>query len=280
MTITLTIRREWRTLTKSEQTLFLNTVLKLMERSDNDHPSFYDLHAKLLGDNSQAIPAENIKKGGLIHGTPLFLPWYRYFLFLFEKQLQIVEPKLALPYWSFGLDANNPELAPVWGEEAFGGNGVGEDSAVLDGFFKNWQPLYPTPHHLRRSWSAGNAIDPFESPEVTHAQIIRARMYDELRKALEMRPAGIVRNNIGGDCLTMYAANDPLFYLFMANIDRLWFKWQLSSTAKSKAFDGLMPQNKQKVSLSDPLPHFSGSVKVSDVIEAKILGYTYDEVTI
>jgi hypothetical protein len=71
MTNTITLRREWRTLSKAERTLFLNTVLKLMKRDDNNSPSFFDRQAKLFGDNSRAVPEQNIRKGGLINTSPL-----------------------------------------------------------------------------------------------------------------------------------------------------------------------------------------------------------------
>ncbi len=279
MTNTITLRREWRTLSHAERTLFLSTVLKLMKRDDDASPSFFDRHAKLYGDNSQAVPEQKIKKGGLIHGSPLFLPWRRYFLFLFEKQLQMIEPSLTLPYWSFGVDSQAPELAPVWGNDAFGSNGVGEESRVMDGAFKDWQPLYPMPHGLRRSWSAGEKMSPIESLEVTHAKMVNAMSYDALRQAIEVGANGKVHNGIGGDMLTMYSPNDPIFYLCAANVDRLWAKWQHSFPDRI-VYNGVMLHNRQKVSLTDTMPHFTEPVTVQDVISVEKLGYKYEELTL
>jgi tyrosinase len=276
MTNTITLRREWRTLSKAERTLFLNTVLKLMKRDDNNSPSFFDRQAKLYGDNSHAVPEQNIRKGGIIHGSPLFFPWRRYFLFLFEKQLQAIEPSIALPYWSSGVDSQAPELAPVWGSDAFGGNGVGKESRVMDGAFKDWQPLYPMPHGLQRSWSAGEKIAPLESIEVIHAKIVNAQNYNSFRQGIEMAPNGKVHNGIGGDMLTMYSPNDPIFYLCAANFDRIWAKWQHSFPDRIQ-YNGVMHHNKQQVSLTDVMPYFAESVTVGDVMSVEKLGYKYEE---
>src|SRR3954465_12903306 len=54
------------------------------------------------------------------HSGPAFLPWHRYLLLDFERQLQRVlgDPGFALPYWAWEVDGNKTaaaqKKAPIW----------------------------------------------------------------------------------------------------------------------------------------------------------------------
>lgn len=49
------------------------------------------------------------------HGTPLFLPWHRAYLYLFEKALQDTVPGTMLPWWDWTID-HTPGIPAVYTE--------------------------------------------------------------------------------------------------------------------------------------------------------------------
>ena len=46
------------------------------------------------------------------HGTPLFLPWHRAYLYLFEKSLQDQVAGVTLPWWDWTSDASHTQGIP------------------------------------------------------------------------------------------------------------------------------------------------------------------------
>ena len=60
---------------------------------------------------------------------PVFLPWHRYLLLVYELQLQRVlqDTTFALPYWAWNRDgdlsADQQIYAPIWGTDYMGGSG-------------------------------------------------------------------------------------------------------------------------------------------------------------
>ena len=45
------------------------------------------------------------------HGWEEFLTWHRVYLYLFEKQLQDIDPTVTLPYWDWSADIDNVKLS-------------------------------------------------------------------------------------------------------------------------------------------------------------------------
>ena len=80
----------------------------------------------------------------------------------------------------------------------------------------------------------------------------------------------------------MYLSNllDPIFYLHLTNVDRIWWKWQ----KRHETIDKLSPQSLEiTVSLDDPLEFISypgmpdHPLRVKDVLktESDLLCYNY-----
>jgi tyrosinase len=188
------------------------------------------------------------------HSGPVFLPWHRFMLVLFELQLQRVlnDATAALPYWDWGADGDLPEGqqpgAPLWKDTGIGGSG----SPVADGPFKSSAfrvrlvttasgALRAIDRGLRRALGA----DPDGSTLPTTAAVKQALgvdRYDEspwdrstllLRNRLEgWRPSGPQLHNrvhvwVGGDMAPASSPNDPVFYLNHCNVDRVWEGWMV-----------------------------------------------------
>src|SRR5690606_27913758 len=107
----------------------------------------------------------------------------------------------------------------------------------------------------KRVWRQGaapNTIAPFPSRESINRVISTSKTYHELRLGLELTPYGTVLNNIGGDALSMYAPNDPIYWLHAAQIDRLWDSWQRLSPTNLRAYEGTN-YDRSRASLNDQI---------------------------
>merc|ERR1712000_770222 len=74
------------------------------------------------------------------HGGPMFLPWHRQFLLLFEQELQKIDSSVSLPYWDWTVDnSTNPVINHLWSDTFMGGNGDPDNhDAVATGPFASW----------------------------------------------------------------------------------------------------------------------------------------------
>lgn len=246
------VRKEWRDLTREEQLKYISAVKAAMKPQAGGLPSKYDLLSKMHGDN--AMP---------LHVHPVFLPWHRAFIFWYENTLRHYDASVTLTYWDWAHDAQEPQSAPVWGKgpHQFGVNGDPDnDNCVTTGAFAGWKPKYPEDHCLKRVWrhqvrtndkkEMANTISAFVNSEMMNSLLAKSKTFGEAAKAIELTPHGTVHNNIGGDMLSMYSPNEPLFYLHHTNIDRIWDAWQRLDAKNVKAYGG-KNHNRKKASLKD-----------------------------
>lgn len=134
-----------------------------------------------------------------------FLAWHRGYVYLFEKKIQDLSGNsdFRLPYWNYYADPNIPSE-----------------------FTRNpgSNPLY----NARRNTNVTPALWPASGlgafdPSITNFQ--RGEP-DAFEPALESIPHNQVHNTIGRDMgRVSTAANDPIFWVHHANIDRLWSAW-------------------------------------------------------
>jgi hypothetical protein len=143
---------------------------------------------------------------------------------------------------------------------------------VTNGRFSQWQPAYPSPHCLRRTWDNGNTISAYYSPQALQSIIRSSTTFDQYRQRIESVPHGQVHVSIGQDMVTMYSPNDPVFFLHHAFIDKLWADWQASGQGRDQAYNGRNP-NGSNVRTSDILVPFNRTV--ASVLRTTDLCYTY-----
>lgn len=248
-------RKEWRQLTPSEQSAFLKAVKSLATTNATKTYNWF--------------PQTHYDQSSYIHGYANFLPWHRKFLREFEASLRVLDASVALPYWDWSLDSQAPELAPVWSNTAFGGNGDYYTDVVKNGVFANWVVSTGGSHKLQREWDLGSEMSAFYSPETLNTLMVQATTYSTWKRALEVSeaneaswktllsrsplvtksqkslpsnskytPHGQVHNNIGGDMAQMYSPNDPIFFLHHAFLDKLWWQWQQLSSSRFQSYSG------------------------------------------
>ena len=87
------IRKNANTLTTDERDRFVSALAKLNNQGLGRFKDFRDMHVSVT--LAQA------------HGAPGFLPWHRAYLLDLERELQVIDASVALPYWRFDRPAPN-----------------------------------------------------------------------------------------------------------------------------------------------------------------------------
>jgi len=227
-----------------------------------------------------------------VHGSWLFLPFHRFYLYFFERILGnlIGDPTFAMPFWNWD-HPDGMRMPSIY---------TNQSSPLYDPRRdRNHQP--PTVVDLN--------YDGSDDPDVTPDELISAnltvmyrQMVSNARTAtlflgqpyraggspqgagsLENVPHGPVHvwtgdrtQPNGEDMGTFYsAARDPIFYAHHSNVDRMWSVWRGLASSNKDFTDSdwlnasfiFYDENKQAV-----------RVKVKDCLDTKKLGYTYQDV--
>jgi len=115
-------RQEWRTLSVDQRKNYISAMKCLLKK-----PSVYPAGAvpgsKSLYDDFVFV---HMNQTLTIHMTGNFLTWHRYFIHVFEKELQKCGYNGNLPYWEWGYDANDPRKSPIFdgSDTSLGSDGV------------------------------------------------------------------------------------------------------------------------------------------------------------
>jgi tyrosinase len=219
------------------------------------------------------------------HGNYFFLSWHRMYLYFFERIVRAASnPKFNLPYW----DYDNPTSAT-------------DPKLQLPPQFRDpTNPLYVPPPDRDATMDAGGFLPVGDVP--TNYSMSRMQFtcgatnwassfggkqvpapvhFASGFGALESLPHNAVHDDVGGggwmsDPNT--AAQDPIFWLHHANIDRLWDSWETLDSGRSNNWDALW--------LSQKFYFFDEHGKQcyltgKDVIhDATQLGYVYQSVKV
>lgn len=192
-------------------------------------PTSYRFQANIHGTEDTATNSQEMQSWDQCeHGSFYFFAWHRMYLYFFDRILRAAaqDPNLVLPYWNWGnsaqrslplpfrqpADASNPLYIPPPGRPA----GVDDGSFSLSaGTVDDSGAMSDVDFETGGSSGLG-----FGGGSASPAQFNGA--YGDL----EMQPHNVVHSALGGlmgDPDT--AAQDPIFWLHHANIDRLWNQW-------------------------------------------------------
>jgi tyrosinase len=201
------IRKNANDLTEEERDRFLSALAIL--NNPGNGKIFRDLRNIHTNDSD-----------GEAHGNAGFLPWHRAYLLDLERELQLIDPSVALPYWRFD------EPAPNLFDEDFMG--------VSNGGMVKFAPGHPL-----GGWTtdegAGIRRTPLFDAETSASPILinqaatmnLGNLYAEFRRLMEGNPHASAHLSFTGSIRAVQtAATDPLFFLLHCNVDRLWAKWQ------------------------------------------------------
>ncbi|PVU97762.1 hypothetical protein BB559_001916 [Furculomyces boomerangus] len=207
-----------------------------------------------------------------VHGNGLFLPWHRRFVRHVESLLQSIDPSIVIPYWDWTEDWQNPEKNRVLSDSMFGGNGVGGQSCVENGFEKGWKKSYPSDGCVVRKYKQGSSPGPFWPMDALVKTIETQTTFASFSPSIENGSHGVVHIGIGGDFLEMWAPNDILFFMHHSMVDRLWSIWQ--ERDHKRYYDVASNDiNGKPIDRDTPLPFYNEPV--GSAISMRSAGYCY-----
>lgn len=181
------------------------------------------------------------------HSGPVFLPWHRLMLVLFELHLQRVlrDDTVGLPYWDWAADGDLPPAdqvqAEIWSE--IGGDGDPVGPPFDPGRFGVRIESGPAAQLRTTDRGLARALGKVTDRLPTTAEVDEAVARPDYDLPPWNRSSGGFRNRIegwdrqrifchnqvhvwvGGDMLPAGSPNDPVFYLNHCNEDRLWERW-------------------------------------------------------
>lgn len=212
-------RKDARMMSDTEWQQFADAFEALMDANNgarwNENESG---HALLRVAESLRALYATIPKDEIPHSARM-LPVIRESLNRFEALLQEYDPCLKLPFWNL---RDNPESAGAMGLLPLLGNGQSRLGPRIGVATIAGRNLRRGSCHSPATWPA--------TPYFTDAEeraLLSTADYASFCRALDLHVAEIFRA-IGGDANHWsQSANDPLFYLMMAGIDRLWARWQV-----------------------------------------------------
>ena len=205
---TVRVRKNAEGLTAGERDRFLSAFATLNASGAGRFRDFRDMHR-----NSTSREA---------HGDNGFLPWHRAYLLDLERELQAIDPSVALPYWRFDQPAPN----------LFSLRFIGLPNSVGRVQFSSGHPLtsWRTDGPLginRRMRFPRNGAPPVVLSESDTFDLGGVNDLYPLFAQMEGNPHGQAHVSFRGSISSIdTAARDPLFFMLHANVDRLWSRWQ------------------------------------------------------
>jgi len=282
-------RKNVKTLTETEKKNFVNAVLALKKKPSILHPgntgfSRYDDYVE--------VHRNATNSAAWAHGGPAFLPWHREFILQFENDLAAIDASVTLPYWDW---TDTDTAANPLNTNFLGGNGTGADQIVMDGPFARdkWKLNVKEDPGDSNSLQRDLGADP-TAPALPTAgfetAVLSLATYDSspwhgvantFRSQCETALHNLTLRYVGGTLDTTASANDPVFFLHAANIDRLYAVWQGLHQASAHYLP--VAGAPQGHNLNDPLifntsgtAPFHTNATPASVMDHHTLGYQYD----
>jgi tyrosinase len=196
------------------------------------------------------------------HGTPLFLPWHRAYLYFFEQALRDQVRALrgfALPWWDWTSPQSHQNGIPAaYSDPQAGGQPNPLASAEVDPLAIQQGGNAVAPQTAR------NEGPPGQLPSAADIEnVLQLGDFLDFSGQLEDIHGG-VHVWVGGHMGQIpYAAYDPIFWSHHGMIDRIWRLWQVRHP--SAAVPGAL--------LNQALPPFP--MTVAQTIDMTTLGYDY-----
>lgn len=199
------IRKNANNLTAGERDRFIAAFAQLNNQGLGRFVDFRNMHTNVSSPQA--------------HGAPGFLPWHRAYLLDLERELQAIDPSVALHYWRFDQPAPN----------VFKREFLGASDPIGTVLFSPTNPL----QFWRTDGIQGINRRPFFNTSTappglrTEAQTLALGSQYASFRILEGNPHGTAHTSFGGSISSIgTAARDPLFFLLHCNVDRLWARWQ------------------------------------------------------
>ena len=214
-----------------------------MNRPATD-PTSYRFQANIHGTEDSATPAEMAAWDHCQHGSYFFFSWHRMYLYFFDRILRAAagDPNLVLPYWNWTdpaqralptpfrtpANASNPlYIAP--------GTGASGRPAALDA---GTQVLGASTVAYAGAFADTAFDSPAGSGDSFGGQIAPPEQFNFPHGDFESQPHDVIHEALGGLMgVVDTSAQDPIFWLHHANIDRMWNRWVAQGGGRTDATD-------------------------------------------
>jgi tyrosinase len=206
-------------------------------------------YAKFVTANGLAGARAYSGNTGFTLASPAFLPWHRLFILRFERELQGLDPSVALPYWRYDQPAPVIFAQDFMGVRQTGAPVVTSTSNPLHGWGIVRASAF-APNQSPTSLAVPAACRPMtEAATLALGGKFRDNSFGVAAgfMSMEWKASDVALHAAAGDCAGTTgwlanagtAARDPLFFLLYANTDRLWAKWQ----RQAGRFDPALPDS-------------------------------------
>lgn len=307
----MNIRKNFRDLSSAEKQNYIKAVKAIKARKSRfTGRSIYDeyvLWHSLATSRIDPSDPKGFRNAG--HRGPAFLPWHRYYLHRFERQLQRSVPGITIPYWDWTQDADDPFNSPIWADDFMGGNGDPEDNNLVktgpfsvdqwitinidgspkEGIQRHFGKLIPgLPTQDDVNISIGETLYDSSSWDIDSNPSHRNRLEGYLApgRPISVSPGerfDVQLHNqahvwIGGDMVNVnISPNDPVFFLHHCNVDRLWAIWQEKNPSQGYLPTGEGPEGHNLYDLMYPWDGKTIKLKArpAQVLNCRKLGYIY-----
>jgi tyrosinase len=200
------VRKNANTMSAAERDRFVSAMAQLNNQGTGRFTDFRDMHVAV------SLPQA--------HGAPGFLPWHRAYLLDLERELQAIDPSVALPYWRFDQPAPNVFTRDFMGVP----NAQGTLEFSASNPLQFWVTADGVPGINRDPLFDTNSAPPGLR---TQAQTLALGSNYQQFRTMEGNPHGSAHVSFVGPIRNpARAPQDPLFFLLHCNVDRLWAQWQ------------------------------------------------------
>jgi len=225
------VRKNANNLTASERARLLFAMRAFRNKLGANFVRYQEMHRLTSTVNDQG------------HMQPAFFPWHRAMLLDVERELQKIDPSVALPYWNWDAAAPNVFDKNFMGEHGVGGfiakpvfaptnplNGWNTDLPFASGEIRrntDDHKLAPVAGYFQPLDSPGNPslIDHTDYGPRSTVIFSHASFSDDAEE-LAHNPAHGWPCAGGHLTMPVRSAADPMFYLLHTQVDRQWAYWQ------------------------------------------------------
>ena len=221
------VRKNGNTLKPSERSRYLFAWKNFRNQLGANYVRFQEMHRLTSTVNDQG------------HSQPAFLPWHRAMLLDVERELQKIDPSVALHYWNWDFAAPNVFHQDFIGASAGGGFGTAEPVFAATNPLRGWNTDLPfSSGELRRNTDdhtlapAAGFFKPLDhpvDPDLIGQLNYGPRSGVSFSADVEQQshnPAHGWPCGGGHVAFPVRSAADPLFYLLHSQIERQWAYWQ------------------------------------------------------
>jgi hypothetical protein len=223
----------------AQQIATLQKGIAAMMDLNTVYATSYRFQANIHGEGYDSItsPRENSAWNRCEHGSYFFFSWHRMYLYFFERILRAAsgDPNFALPYWNWNDSTQRALPQPFWSPATGNSLYIPVNYTEPDGTVITGRPAGVDDGSYQLAdgtvdFSVAFTYTNFDSPSGSGAsfggQIASPTQFNSPHGELESQPHDVVHvalDGLMGDPDT--AAEDPIFWLHHANIDRLWNQW-------------------------------------------------------